>query len=75
MPDPIIVRAPLFSPSNWSGTRRNFRRQIIVQRDGSFTERIMLAVSDARFREFLVCLHYLRSLGNTLGEELGINFI
>jgi len=35
----------------------------------------MLAVSDARFREFLVCLHYLRSLGNTLGEELGINFI
>lgn len=35
----------------------------------------MLAVPDARHRELLVCLHYLRNLGMTMGVQLGINLI
>lgn len=75
MSDTVIVHTPVFFPENWSDDRHNFRRQIIVGRDGSYTERTMLFVPDARHREFLICLHFLRSLGTSLSQELGINIV
>ena len=75
MSDALIVRTPVLFPETWSNDRRNFKRQIIVHRDGSFTERILLAVPDARHREYLICLHFLRCLEQSLATELGINFL
>lgn len=75
MSETVIVRTPVFFPENWSDDRHNFRRQIIVERDGSYTERIMLFVPDARHREFLICLHFLRGLGMSLSQELGMSIL
>lgn len=35
----------------------------------------MLFVPDARHREFLICLHFLRGFGMSLSQELGINIV
>ncbi len=65
-----------FHPTGSLEGKRNYKKFLRVERDGSVVERIFLDVPDAQHRERLICLHYLRFVAqNLLNEDIGVNIL
>ena len=65
-----------FHPTGSLEGKQNYKKFLRIERDGSVVERVFLDVPDARHREQLICLHYLRFLAqNIFDEDIGINVL
>ncbi len=72
----LHARRAAFFPVCSLDDKRNFKRLLRIERDGSVVERIFLDVSDQELRERLICLHYLRHLTrHFLQEDIGVNIL
>jgi hypothetical protein len=59
--EPVVrSRRAAFFPVSPLNDKRNFKRLLRIERDGSIVERVFLDVPDPSLRELLICLHYLR---------------
>lgn len=56
--------------------RKNFKRFVVIARDGTVTERIGLHITDMRVRETVICQHYLITLvRHVLKEDTGVRIV
>lgn len=72
--DGFKLRRADFYPKSPLAGKRNFKRVLRIERDGSVTGRVFLDVPDPSHREYLICIHYLRHLArNLLASDVGVN--
>jgi hypothetical protein len=65
-----------FFPVNSLANKRNFKRWLRIERDGSVNFRVFLDVPDRSLRELIVCKHYLRHIvRHFLKTDVGVNII
>jgi hypothetical protein len=66
----------LFGPRQTLEGRTNYKLFVVVERDGTRTERIGLYIPDKRLRETVICKHYLMMLTrNVLKENVGVRIV
>lgn len=70
------VKEAQLRPIHSLAGKRNFRRLLRVDEDGSISERIYLEVSAPRHREHLICMHFLQHITKCFIKDfLGINLL
>lgn len=70
------IRKSSFHPNCEMKDKHNFKPYNLIERDGTIYERIFLDVPDPSFREYLICMHYLKHQVKVFGNRpLGLNII
>lgn len=70
------MRRSGFFPVDTLDDKRNFKRLVRIERDGSLVERVFLDVPDPSLREEIVCMHYLRhAVRIFLEQDVGVNIL
>lgn len=54
------IKKSSFHPNCEMKDKHNFKPYNLIERDGTIYERIFLDVPDPSFREYLICMHYLK---------------
>lgn len=70
------IRKSSFHPNCEMNDKHNFKPYNLIERDGTVFERIFLDVPDPSFREYLICMHYLKHQVMVFANEpMGLNII
>lgn len=72
----LSARRSDFYPVGSLDGKRNFKRFVWVERDGSVRESVHLDVPDISHREHLICIHYLRFMVRHFHRaDVGVNIL
>jgi hypothetical protein len=72
----LNIQHPEFYPRGSLENKKNMKRISRVFPGGSIVERVYLDVPDLRYREQIICLHYLRHITrHFLRDYIGVNII
>ncbi len=70
------IRKSSFHPNCEMKDKHNFKPYNLIERDGTIYERIFLDVPDPSFREYLICMHYLKHQVKIFAKKpMGLNII
>ncbi len=70
------IKKSSFHPNCEMNDKHNFKPYNLIERDGAIYERIFLDVPDPSFREYLICMHYLKHQVKVFTDKpMGLNII